>query len=605
MQKNLYIDASHPEETRIVLKSETNIEEYESETKNNLNLKSNIYLGKVSRVEPSLQAAFINYGRERHGFLAFNDIQSDYYQIPGEAKEELKKSEEKIREELKEENESNEKKSSENVEAGQNLSNNNENNTESKPQDENNSEKIREKLKNRYGVRKYKIQEVIKPGQVLLIQVIKEERGQKGAALTTFISLAGKYIVLMPNTAKGGGISRKIFNYQDRNKIREILKDIEIPENMGLIVRTAGARKTRNDINNDLQNTVALWEQIKNNAISSTAPILIHEEGDVINRALRDIYDNDTKYIHVEGNDGYQKAKAFMKQFMPRNSKYVKKYRGKIPLFHSVGIEKDLGKIFEPIVKLKSGGYLVINPTEALVAIDVNSGQSTKQINIEKTALNTNVEAAEEIARQIKIRDLSGLIVIDFIDMINFHNRKTVERKIKDKLKLDRARIQVGRISNFGLLEMTRQRLKESSIKWETNLSIESFAQKIIKKIEMLAFSNKTKIIDASVPNKVNNYLKTYFNKELVFFQKKYKFKINILTDNDLIIPEYKIKLFNKNKKIINKIENFKEIKGQEKQNAKVIPFNSKNKKEFTESSDKKKIPKTVGKTLWVRRKRK
>ena len=541
MQKNLYIDASHPEETRIVLKSETNIEEYESETKNNLNLKSNIYLGKVSRVEPSLQAAFINYGRERHGFLAFNDIQSDYYQIPGEAKEELKKSEEKIREELKEENESNEKKSSENVEAGQNLSNNNENNTESKPQDENNSEKIREKLKNRYGVRKYKIQEVIKPGQVLLIQVIKEERGQKGAALTTFISLAGKYIVLMPNTAKGGGISRKIFNYQDRNKIREILKDIEIPENMGLIVRTAGARKTRNDINNDLQNTVALWEQIKNNAISSTAPILIHEEGDVINRALRDIYDNDTKYIHVEGNDGYQKAKAFMKQFMPRNSKYVKKYRGKIPLFHSVGIEKDLGKIFEPIVKLKSGGYLVINPTEALVAIDVNSGQSTKQINIEKTALNTNVEAAEEIARQIKIRDLSGLIVIDFIDMINFHNRKTVERKIKDKLKLDRARIQVGRISNFGLLEMTRQRLKESSIKWETNLSIESFAQKIIKKIEMLAFSNKTKIIDASVPNKVNNYLKTYFNKELVFFQKKYKFKINILTDNDLIIPEYKI----------------------------------------------------------------
>ena len=605
MQKNLYIDASHPEETRIVLKSETNIEEYESETKNNLNLKSNIYLGKVSRVEPSLQAAFINYGRERHGFLAFNDIQSDYYQIPGEAKEELKKSEEKIREELKEENESNEKKSSENVEAGQNLSNNNENNTESKPQDENNSEKIREKLKNRYGVRKYKIQEVIKPGQVLLIQVIKEERGQKGAALTTFISLAGKYIVLMPNTAKGGGISRKIFNYQDRNKIREILKDIEIPENMGLIVRTAGARKTRNDINNDLQNTVALWEQIKNNAISSTAPILIHEEGDVISRALRDIYDNDTKYIHVEGNDGYQKAKAFMKQFMPRNSKYVKKYRGKIPLFHSVGIEKDLGKIFEPIVKLKSGGYLVINPTEALVAIDVNSGQSTKQINIEKTALNTNVEAAEEIARQIKIRDLSGLIVIDFIDMINFHNRKTVERKIKDKLKLDRARIQVGRISNFGLLEMTRQRLKESSIKWETNLSIESFAQKIIKKIEMLAFSNKTKIIDASVPNKVNNYLKTYFNKELVFFQKKYKFKINILTDNDLIIPEYKIKLFNKNKKIINKIENFKEIKGQEKQNAKVIPFNSKNKKEFTESSDKKKIPKTVGKTLWVRRKRK
>ena len=511
MEKNLYIDASHPEETRIVLKSESNIEEYESENKNNLNLKSNIYLGKVSRVEPSLQAAFINYGRERHGFLAFNDIQSDYYQIPTEDKEELKKSEEKIREDLKEENEnkeeneSKEKVSSESSDEIQVSISTSENN-EAKPHTENssnNSDKIRERLKNRYGIRRYKIQEVIKPGQVILIQVIKEERGQKGAALTTFISLAGKYIVLMPNTAKGGGISRKIFNYEDRNKVREILKNIEIPRNMGLIVRTAGARKTRNEIDKDLQNTISLWEKIKNNAISSTAPVLIHEEGDVIKRALRDIYDNDTKYIHVEGNEGYQKAKLFMKQFMPGSSKYVKKYRGKIPLFHSVGIEKDLNKIFEPVVKLKSGGYIVINPTEALVAIDVNSGQSTKQVNIEKTALNTNVEAAEEIARQIKIRDLSGLIVIDFIDMINFYNRRIVERKIKDKLKLDRARIQVGRISNFGLLEMTRQRLKESSIKWETNLSIESFGQKIIKKIELLAFSSKTKIIEPTVPKNV------------------------------------------------------------------------------------------------------
>ena len=606
MQKNLYIDASHPEETRIVLKSESNIEEYESENRNNLNLKSNIYLGKVSRVEPSLQAAFINYGRDRHGFLAFNDIQSDYYQIPVEDKEELKKTEEKIREELKEENESKEHKSSENSEEIQNSNvTPDNNNSEIKSSTENNHEKIREKLKNRYGVRRYKIQEVIKPGQVILIQVIKEERGQKGAALTTFISLAGKYIVLMPNTAKGGGISRKIFNFQERNKIREILKDIEIPEKMGLIVRTAGARKTKNEINNDLQNTIALWEKIKNNAISSTAPILIHAEGDVINRALRDIYDNETKYIHVEGNDGYQKAKSFMKQFMPGNVKYVKKYRGKIPLFHSEGIEKDLNKIFEPVVKLKSGGYIVINPTEALVAVDVNSGQSTKQVNIEKTALNTNVEAAEEIARQIKIRDLSGLIVIDFIDMMGFHNRKTVERKIKDKLKLDRARIQVGRISNFGLLEMTRQRLKESSIKWETNLSIDSFAQKIIKKIEMLAFSNKTKIIDAFVPNKVNLYLKLNFKKEITFFEKKYKFKINIVSDNGLIIPEYKIKLFNKNKKIINKIEYFKEIEGMSQKKDNVIQMSSKvKKKEFSENSDKKKIGKALGKTLWTRRKR-
>ena len=613
MQKNLYIDASHPEETRVVLKSESNIEEYESENKNNLNLKSNIYLGKVSRVEPSLQAAFINYGRERHGFLAFNDIQSDYYQIPVEDKEELKKSEERIREDLKEENESKEEsenKEQSSSESSEEIQNSNpvaDNNIEDKSSAENNSnnsEKIRERLKNRYGIRRYKIQEVIKPGQVILIQVLKEERGQKGAALTTFISLAGKYIVLMPNTAKGGGISRKIFNYEDRNKVRQILKDIEIPENMGLIVRTAGARKTRNEIDNDLQNTISLWEKIKNNAISSTAPILIHEEGDVIKRALRDMYDNETKYIHIEGNDGYQKAKSFMKQFMPGNSKYVKKYRGKIPLFHSMGIEKDLNKIFEPVVKLKSGGYLVINPTEALVAIDVNSGQSTKQVNIEKTALNTNVEAAEEIARQIKIRDLSGLIVIDFIDMINFYNRRIVERKIKERLKLDRARIQVGRISNFGLLEMTRQRLKESSIRWETNLSIESFAQKIIKKIEMLAFSSKTKIIDASVPSKVNLYLKSYFKKEIAFFEKKYKFKINIISDNQLIIPEYRIKLLSKNKKIINRVENFKEIGGVNEKNNNVVKMNHYFKKELPENLDKKIVKKGLGKTLWVRRKR-
>ena len=285
MQKNLYIDASHPEETRVVLKSESNIEEYESENTNNLNLKNNIYLGKVSRVEPSLQAAFIDYGRDRHGFLAFNDIQSDYYQIPTEDKEELKKAEEKIREDLKEKTENKDENPDENSEENQNSGNGPDVNNDLKSHETNTPEKIRENLKNRYGVRKYKIQEVVRPGQVILIQVMKEERGQKGAALTTFVSLAGKYIVLMPNTAKGGGISRKIFNYEDRNKIREILKNINIPSNMGLIVRTAGARKTRNEINNDLQNTISLWEKIKSKAINSIAPVLIHEEGDVINRA--------------------------------------------------------------------------------------------------------------------------------------------------------------------------------------------------------------------------------------------------------------------------------------------------------------------------------
>ena len=303
-----------------------------------------------------------------------------------------------------------------------------------------------------------------------------------------------------------------------------------------------------------------------------------------------------TKKVAVEGNDGYQKAKLFMKQFMPRNSKMVKKYKGKIPLFHNENIEKELNKIFEPVVRLKSGGYLVINPTEALVAIDVNSGQSTKELNIEKTALNTNIEAAEEISRQIKVRDLSGLIVIDFIDMINFHNRRLVERKIREKLKSDRARIQTGRISNFGLMEMTRQRLRESFIKWETNLSLESFGLKMIKKIEMLAFSKKTKIAMAYIPEKVAFYLKNDLKKELLFFEKKYKFKINIMPDSNLIIPEYRIHLLNKNKKIIEKIENVKNIVDLSKKKE------NKNKNLSLEKDVKKK--ETPGRVLWVRKKR-
>tara|TARA_B100000959_G_scaffold284249_1_gene355326 strand:- start:963 stop:2789 length:1827 start_codon:yes stop_codon:yes gene_type:complete len=604
MEKNLYIDASHPEETRVVLKSKSHIEEYEYENKNSLNQKSNIYLGKISRVEPSLQAAFVNYGRERHGFLAFNDIQSDYYQIPIEDKEELQRAEEKIREDLKEESKDTETKTGEGSEEGQSLngtdssnSSTDNNNGEIKVSKQNDSEKTREKLKNRYGVRKYRIQEVIRPGQVILIQIAKEERGQKGAALTTFISLAGKYIVLMPNTAKGGGISRKIINHEERNQIRKMLREIEIPKSMGLIVRTAGSRKSQKEIQNDLENTISVWEEIKEKAMDSTAPILIHEEGDVIKRALRDIYDNDTKYVHVEGNDGYQKAKLFMKQFMPRSSKFVKKYKGKIPLFHNANIEKDLNKIFEPVVRLKSGGYLVINPTEALVAIDVNSGQSTKELNIEKTALNTNIEAAEEVARQIKIRDLSGLIVIDFIDMLNYHNRRIVERKIREKLKSDRARIQNGRISNFGLMEMTRQRLRESFIKWETNLSLESFGLKMIKKIEMLAFSNKTKIVTAYLPDKVANYINSDLKKELSFFEKKYKFKINIMSDSNLIIPEYKIHLLNKNKKIIDKIENIKTLHPDSKgKRINVL------KKDSIEKNKKNK--ESLGRILWVRKKR-
>ena len=609
MDKNLYIDASHPDETRIVLKSNLAIEEYEFEDKNRVNFKNNIYLGTISRVEPSLQAAFVDFGRLKHGFLAFNDIQSDYYQIPSADKEKLKNVEEKIREDLKNTNLeeiNNNQESMSNGEKNDNTENQSKNSNNALSDSKSN---YREKLKNTYGLKKYRIQEVIKPGQVILIQVLKEERGQKGAALTTFISLAGKYMVLMPNTAKGGGISRKIFNSNDRQKIREILNKIEIPKSMGVIVRTAGANKTKNEIEKDFQNTLKTWEEIKDKAVVSNAPSLIYEEGDIIKRALRDIYDNETKFIYVDGNEGYQKTKKFMKELMPKNAKYVKKYRGKIPLFHDALIEKELNNIFEPTVKLKSGGYLVINPTEALVAIDINSGQSTKQMNIEKTALNTNLEAAEEICRQIKLRDLSGLIVIDFIDMLNFYNKRTVEKKMRECVRKDRARIQIGKISNFGLLEMTRQRLREGSIRWETNLSLESFSQKIVKKIEMLAFNNKIKIIKAFVPDKVKLYIETNLSKELNHFQKKYSYKIDFIEKAQFIIPEYSIELLNKSKKIIDKIEYIRKIKDFSyisDKSTKIAKIDKKNHKILTKKNKLKEEVKKEKKprTLWTRRKK-
>ena len=603
MEKNLYIDASHPSETRIVLKSNSSIEEYEFEDKNKLNFKNNIYLGTVSRVEPSLQAAFINFGRIKHGFLAFNDIQSDYYQIPLEDKEKIKDAEEKIRENLKNKNVedlSNEKKID--------STNGKIEEKNSIKSDEDVKKEYREELKTSYGLKRYRIQEVIKPGQVILIQVIKEERGQKGAALTTFISLAGKYMVLMPNTAKGGGISRKIFNSGDRQKIRSILNEIEIPKSMGVIVRTAGANKTKNEIEKDFKNTLKTWEEIGDKALNSNAPSLVYEEGDIIKRTLRDTYDNETKNVYIHGNDAYQKAKKFMKELMPKNVKNIKKYRGKIPLFHEANIEKELNNIFESTVKLKSGGYLVINPTEALVAIDINSGQSTKQINIEKTALNTNLEAAEEIARQIKIRDLSGLIVIDFIDMVNFYNRRNVEKKMRESIRKDRARIQVGKISNFGLLEMTRQRLRQGSISWETVLSLDSYAQKIIKKIELLAFINKVKITKAYIPEKAKLYIENKLSKEIEYFEKKYSFQINFIADNRLIIPEYKIELLNKSKKIIDTVKYIDasaEIKDV-LEDKKVKKTKVTNKIDLKRTKKNKIVKKKIKspRTLWVRRKR-
>ena len=609
MERNLYIDASHPNETRVVLKSEDNIEDYEYESKKNILVRNNIYLGKVSRVEPSLQAAFVDIGRERHGFLAFNDIQPDYYQIPQGDIRDLKQKEEELREKLKEESKKLEENNSpstldEDFHNDKNGFNNtgvinseelNPTNTDLNPVkkeiDRNvnetvNIEKKFDKRRQSFGSKRYKIQEVIKPNQIILVQVLKDERGKKGAALSTFISLAGKYTILMPNTPKGGGISRKIFNPINRRKIRGILNELKIPKEMGLIIRTAGANKTKNEINYDLENLIKIWEEVKKKAMNSLAPALVLEEGDIIKRTIRDIYNEKMKNIIVEGNEGYQKAKNFMKQIMPKSVKRVKKYRGKIPLFHKEGIEKKLNQIYEPILKLKSGGYIVINPTEALVSIDINSGKSTKEIDVERTALATNLEAADEIARQIKVRDLAGLIIIDFIDMFNFNNRRMVEKRLRDNFKNDRARIQLERISNFGLLEMSRQRLRESSVQWNIMLTLESFSSKILKLVEEQAISNKIKNVNIKVAEKVSNTIKEQFEDELSYCKKKHKLQLNFISDNSLIIPEYKIELLNKNKKIIKILEyetkpkeNLSHNKFYLKSNRKILDKRSKSKK--------------------------
>ena len=611
MEKNLYIDASHPNETRVVLKSENNIEDYEYEgLKNNL-IKNNIYLGKVSRIEPSLQAAFVDFGSQRHGFLSFNDIQSDYYQIPKSDLEIIKQEEEKAREQLSKEVEAKEERNLaegklevddpleiEKTEEDKEISNEGENIEESDlPNNNIQEEKINTNSKDekdkynqkRFRFKRYKIQEVIKPNQVILVQVIKDERGQKGAALSTFISIAGKYIVLMPNTPKGGGISRKIFNPAERKKIRTILNEIEIPKEMGLIVRTAGSNKTKNEINQDLETLKNTWNQIKDNALDSVAPSLIHQESEIIKRTLRDMYDENTNNIIIEGNEGYKKAQNFMKMMMPSHVKKIKKYRGKIPLFIEEKIEQKLNQIFDSEIKLNSGGYLVINPTEALVSIDINSGSSIKQKNVENTALDTNLEAAEEIARQIKIRDLSGLIIIDFIDMISYGNRRMVEKRLKEKCRSDRARIQIGRISNFGLLEMSRQRLRESAVKWKVELTDESFAQKLLKIVELKSVLIKAKFVELKVCGKISDFLKENFFEDLTYFETKNKMKIDIITDNSLIIPEYIIDLKNKTKKTIELVEHHEKLKSLELQIKEDKIVEKKDSKKFHKKPFKKK----------------
>jgi len=534
MSEKLLIDGSRDSQTQVALLSENGLEDFEFESTSKKNLKGNIYLGKVSRIEASLQAAFIEIGSDKNGFLAFGEIHPNYFQIPVADREALIEAEAKIEEEL------NTKINSGNNEEEKEDENDEGITTTEADQDEGST--INEKvIKNRNYksstnlkrklYRSYKIQEVIKTGQLILIQVVKEERGNKGAALTSYISLAGKYTVLMPNSTKTKGISRKISTSDDRNKLKQIIDELNVPLEMGLIIRTAGLNKTKNEIKKDYSTLNKLWVEIVTETKKAIAPALIHEEGNLLRRVLRDVYTKEMKDILVEGKESYKETKKYMSQLLPSCAKFVKQYKSKEPIFSKYKVEKEIIKMFNPEVKLRSGGYLVINPTEALVAIDVNSGGATKERNIEKTALKTNLEAAVEIAKQIKIRDLSGLIVIDFIDMYEMRNNRQVEKKIKELVRRDRARTQVSRISQFGLLEMSRQRLRQSFIEWRTELSPHSSALKLIYLVKEKINNKKFKTISANINPFMKKYLDDNFKAEINKIEDDSKVKITFTED--------------------------------------------------------------------------
>ncbi|MDQ3478217.1 MAG: ribonuclease E/G, partial [Pseudomonadota bacterium] len=488
MSMRMLIDARHREETRVAVVKGNRIEEFDFESAEHKQLKGNIYLAKVTRVEPSLQAAFIDYGGNRHGFLAFSEIHPDYYQIPKADRDALLREEaEQAAEEEKlryaeadrreaagepederdyveepaletENGDSGGELDDESIEAGTG--------SDRSPVDESAADELRQKRQNLR--RRYKIQDVIQRRQVLLVQVVKEERGNKGAALTTYLSLAGRYCVLMPNTSHGGGISRKISNGADRKRLKSIMGDLNLPSTMGLIVRTAGLSRTKTEIKRDFDYLARLWDEIREKTLGSSAPALIYRDSDLIKRAIRDLYNREIDEVIVEGDEGYKAARGFMKLLMPSHVRRVKQHVETTPLFQRYGAEDQLSAMYQPLVQLKSGGYLVINPTEALVSIDINSGRSTREHNIEQTAFATNLEAAAEIARQLRLRDMAGLIVIDFIDMEQSGHVRKVEKAMKEALKNDRARIQIGRISSFGLMEMSRQRLRTGVLEAST-----------------------------------------------------------------------------------------------------------------------------------------
>jgi ribonuclease E len=630
MAKKMLIDATHAEETRVVVVDGNKVEEFDFESENKRQLAGNIYLAKVTRVEPSLQAAFVDYGGNRHGFLAFSEIHPDYYQIPVADRQALLEEERAYAQELEDEEErprssrrsrsrtKPEKTASadavesrdvavsgmdvielddggadtleghspmdlvedtpveepENGETGSADATADEETPESAEKaedggrrreaaekddeiesvaDEDVSEEIRLPRKRR--PKKYKIQEVIKVRQILLVQVVKEERGNKGAALTTYLSLAGRYCVLMPNTARGGGISRKITNAVDRKKLKDIAGEIEVPDGAGLIIRTAGAKRTKAEIKRDYEYLQRLWEEIRSLTMKSIAPAKIYEEGNLIKRSIRDLYNRDIDEVLVEGEAGYRTAKDFMKMIMPSHARNVKHYADPLPLFARYQVESYLASMFNPVVQLKSGGYIVIGVTEALVAIDVNSGRATKEGSIEETALKTNLEAAEEVARQLRLRDLAGLIVIDFIDMEERRNNAAVEKRLKDRLKTDRARIQVGRISGFGLLEMSRQRLRPGMLEATTQpcahchgtglvRSDDNLALNILRQLEEEGVRRRTREVLLKAPVGIVNFLVNSKREHVAQIESRYGMSIRIEADPFLISPDFSIEKF-------------------------------------------------------------
>ena len=529
MSKLMLIDATHPEETRVAVVANGQIEDFDFEARNKRQLRGNIYLAKVTRVEPSLQAAFVDYGGNRHGFLAFSEIHPDYYQIPKEDREAL----------LAEADEEDDGESS----------------ADGDEEDDEEAEEEAERKQNRRNAlfqRKYKIQEVIRRRQVMLVQVVKEERGNKGAALTTYLSLAGRYCVLMPNTSRGGGISRKITNASDRKRLKAITSEFEVPRGAGLIVRTAGAKRTKNEVRRDFEYLTKLWQQIVGKTMESMAPALIHEEGHLVLRAVRDLYDKDVERIIVEGDEAYNEARTFVKMLMPSHTRKVVQHEDNGPLFVMTGIEDQLEGIYSPTVQLPSGGYIVINQTEALVAIDVNSGKATRERNVEATALKTNMEAAAEACRQMRRRDLAGLIVIDFIDMEDNKNNRAVERKMKDCLKIDRARVQTGRISQFGLFEISRQRRRAGVLELSSEpcdhcggtgrmRSIESAAIQLLRMVEARAADDRVETVHVEAASEVALYLLNEKRASIANIEADCHVAVRIEADEDLKTGEFKI----------------------------------------------------------------